>query len=136
MSAEYSLRFNLDTVLQDTSGVVLQSAILSATRNQVLVCQLALMRQKSLMQQYQWNLSSGSWSWKRSQEVVKWVAPHTGVSGSVLISIIFHNGNSLVIAVLFTLCSLANQPRMLLHTWQSVLMKNPGSTGIQAPFDC
>ena len=44
MSADHSLRFDRNTVLQDTTGVILQSAILSATRNQVLVCQLAVMR--------------------------------------------------------------------------------------------
>ena len=78
MSADYSLRFKRNTVLQDTSGVVLQSAIPSATRNQVLVCQLAV-------QQCQSNLLSGSWSWKRSQEVAKWAAPHTGVSTSTFV---------------------------------------------------
>ena len=80
MSAEYSLRSDHNTVLQETSEVVLLSVILLANRKQVLVCQLTAPRQKSLMQQYQWNLSSGSWSWKRSQEVAKWAAPHTGVS--------------------------------------------------------
>ncbi len=105
MSADYSLRLDRNTVLQDTSGVVLQSAIPSATRNQVLVCQLAVLRQKLLMQQCQWSLLSGSWSWKRSQEVVKWAAPHTGVSGSVFISIILYKGNSLVTSVLFKFCN-------------------------------
>lgn len=110
MSAEYSLRSDHNTVLQETSEVVLLSAILLATRKQVLVCQLAVPRQKSLMQQYQWNLLSGSWSWKRSQEVARWAAPRTGISTSFIG--ICHSlqiaGNSLVTEVLCTLCSLAN----------------------------